>query len=159
VDSFLSLPLHPADSEFSRRKPVSTSSTPIAVLMASFCLNPVEDVARDRVDLIEVNHFYDEQGKHVFDQLIFYDWCAQQARYNVRAWRLYKHPAQIPQRNWQQRDFIARWQDGMILREVHAETIRESWTQYDPELVERAYLPKEQRRELQKVIAGCTAAK
>jgi hypothetical protein len=147
------------DSAFSRRKPVSPASTPIAVLMASFCLNPVEDVVRERVDLIEVNHFYDEHGKHVFDQLIFYDWSAQQARYNIRAWRMYKHPAQLPQRDWQHRCFVARWQDGLVLREVQAKTIRESWTQHDPELVERAYLPKEHRRELQKVVVAGTVAK
>jgi hypothetical protein len=28
----------------------------------------------DRVDLVEVNHFFDEQGRLVFDQVIFYDW-------------------------------------------------------------------------------------
>jgi hypothetical protein len=122
-------------------------------------LSPVEDVAHDRVDLIEVNHFYDAQGKHVFDQLIFYDWSPSQVRYNVLAWRLYKHPTQIPQRSWRQRDYVARWMDGMVLREVRAETIRESWTQYDPELVERAYLPKEQRRELQKLIADSASAR
>ena len=34
-----------------------------------------EDIAREEVDLIEVNHFFDEQGRLVFEQLIFYDWC------------------------------------------------------------------------------------
>jgi hypothetical protein len=29
--------------------------------------------------------------------------------------------------------------------------MRETWTQYDPELVEREYLPKERRRELRTV--------
>ncbi|MEX2026593.1 MAG: hypothetical protein WEH44_04820, partial [Pirellulaceae bacterium] len=37
--------------------------------------------------------------------------------------------------------------------EVRAATMRESWTQYDPELVEREYLPKEKRRELRTVTA------
>jgi hypothetical protein len=123
------------------------------------CLNPTEDVAVDRVDLIEVNHFYDEQGRHVFDQIIFYDWSAQYGRYNVRAWRLLKHRAQIPQRDWNRGDFVALWQDGVVLRKVCAETVRESWTQYDPELVERAFLPKEQRRELRKLIAKRAVAR
>lgn len=132
---------------------MSTTTTSIAVLLGSVCLNPVEDVAIDRVDLIELNHFYDEHGKHVFDQIIFYDWSSQSGRYNVRAWRLLKKPAQIPKRDWRRRNFIAVWHDGIVLREVHAETVRESWTQYDPELVERTFLPKEQRRELRKLIA------
>jgi len=40
------------------------------------------------------------------------------------------------------------WHDGEQLRNVHSRSIRETWTQYDPELVEREYLPKERRKEL-----------
>jgi len=138
---------------------VSATPTSLAFLLASICLDPVEDVVVDRVDLIELNHFYDEQGKHVFDQIIFYDWSPQYGRYNVRAWRLLKNPAQIPRRDWRRRAFVAVWHDGIVLREVHAETVRESWTQYDPELVERAYLPKEQRRELRKMMARRSTAR
>ncbi len=137
---------------------MSTTSTPIAVLFASMCLNPIEDVATDRVDVIELNHFHDEQGKHVFDQVIFYDWSPTRGRYNVLAWRLLKHPSQLPTRDWSTGDFVTVWQDNSVLRKVRAETMRESWTQYDPELIERAYLPKEQRRELRKPrVDGSTA--
>lgn len=138
---------------------MSATTTHIAYLLAYLTLNPVEDVATDRVDLIEVNHFFDEQGKHVFDQIIFYDWSAQYSRYNVRAWRLLKNQAQMPQRDWRRDEFVTVWHDGAVLRKVRAETIRESWTQYDPELAERAYLPKEQRRELRKFIFQTTVAK
>jgi hypothetical protein len=34
------------------------------------------------------------------------------------------------------------------MREVTANSQRETWTQYDPELVERANLPQEQRLDL-----------
>ena len=138
---------------------MSTTSTPIAVLFASLCLNPVEDVAIDRVDLIELNHFHDEQGKQVFDQVIFYDWSPTRGRYNVLAWRLLKHPSQLPTRDWSRGDFVAVWRDNVILREVRAQTMRESWTQYDPELIERAHLPKEQRRELRKPLVASPATK
>jgi hypothetical protein len=127
---------------------VSTTSTSIAVWLASVGLTPVEDVARDQVDLIEVNHFFDEQGRFVFDQLIFYDWSPQAGRYLVRAWRPLRSPAQLPQRDWSHREFVAVWHDGITFRKVCAATMRESWTQYDPELTARAYLPKEQRAEL-----------
>jgi len=118
--------------------------------MASICFNPVEVVVREDVDLIEINRFYDEQGKHILDQLIYYDWSSERSRYQVRAWRLYKTPAQVPVYCWSSGCHIARWQDGQVLREVRATTVRHSWTQYDPELVERRYLPKQQRRDLQK---------
>ena len=32
--------------------------------------------------------------------------------------------------------------------------MRETWTQYDPELVEREFLPKERRKELRKELRG-----
>ena len=104
------------------------------------------------MDLIEIKQCYDGQVRLVFDQVIFYDWSPSESHYHVCAWRLLKNPTQIPHRNWQNKDFIAVWHDGEILREVRAGTIRESWTQYDPELLERERLPKEKRRELRKLL-------
>lgn len=129
---------------------MSTTSAPIAVLLAALYLNPIEDVAVDRVDLVELNHFHDEQGKQVFDQIIFYDWSPTRGRYSVLAWRLLKHPAQLPVRDWSTGDYVTVWRDNAVVREVRAQTMRESWTQYDPELIERSFLPKDQRRELRK---------
>ncbi len=122
-------------------------------------LSPAEDVAREQVDLMEVNHFYDEQGRLVFDQVIFYDWAPEHSRYMVRAWRLVKKPAQLPERDWVGGGYQAVWQDGEVLRRVRAESMRESWTQYDPELIEREYLPKEHRRELRSVKVEKVAAR
>lgn len=45
----------------------------ILLFFAVLCLNPTEHVAVDEVDLIELNHFYDDRGKLVFRQLIFCD--------------------------------------------------------------------------------------
>jgi hypothetical protein len=129
---------------------VSTLSTSIAVLSTVVGFQAVEDVAQDRVDLIEINHFFDEQGQPVFDQIIFYDWSPPAGRYLIRAWRPLRTPAQVPHRDWQQDRFVAVWHDGTTLRKVRAETTRETWTQYDPELIGRAYLPKEQRGELRR---------
>jgi hypothetical protein len=119
-------------------------------LLACLCgSSPREDVASEQVDLMEVNHFYDDQGRHVFDQVIFYDWAEGHGRHMVRAWRLVKNPAQLPQRNWKDDTYTALWHDNEVLRKVQAKSMRESWTQYDPELAEREYLPKERRKELQ----------
>jgi hypothetical protein len=126
-------------------------SAQAALLLAAVNFTPQEFVARDQVDLIEVNHYYDEAGKHVFDQLIFYDWSGEESRYHVRAWRLIKHPSQFPHRDVRADAYVATWQDGDVLRSVRGEAFRETWTQYDPELLERAALPKSQRRELGRV--------
>ena len=80
--------------------------------------------------------------------MIFYDWSQDVGRYQVRAWRLVKSPTQFPQRDWEQGNYLSIWQDGEVLRKIRAASARESWTQYDPELVEREYLPKELRRDL-----------
>lgn len=111
-------------------------------------INPREDVIRESVDLIELNHFYDEHGRLVFDQVIFYDWSAADCRYNVRAWRLVKNPAQLPQRDWAKGCYSAMWQDGEQLRQVQAKSFSETWTQYDPELLERQIAPVANRRGL-----------
>jgi hypothetical protein len=126
----------------------TTSSFVLAVALLAHA--PVVDVVVDHVDLLEVNHYYDEQGRHVFDQTIYYDWSPEHSRYNVRAFRLLKSTGQMPYRDWKTGEYIAVWHDGSIMRKVHADAFRESWTQYDPEVIEREYLPREQRRELLK---------
>jgi hypothetical protein len=113
-------------------------------------LNPVDDITRDQVDLIEINHFHDEHGRLVFDQIIFYDWCDEKCRFQVRAWRLLKTAAQMPRRDLRNNGYVAMWRDGDVTREVQAKSLRESWTQYDPEQSERKYLADTRRRELTK---------
>ncbi len=131
---------------------VGIVTTTLAIALTTVGLSPQEGATNDRVELMEVNHFYDEHGKHVFDQVIFYDWCEKDCRYHVRAWRLLKKQAQLPARNWKHGDYVAVWQDGDLLRRVRAKSVRESWTQHDPELAEREFLPKEKRRDLAKLI-------
>ena len=123
----------------------------LVAAMITIGLHPLEDVASDTVDLIEWNHYYNEHGKLVFQQLIFYDWSTADCHYHVRAWRLLKRPAQLPHRNWKLGDYVAIWHDrqgGNVLRKVRAKTIRHTWTQYDPEVDERVFLPQKRRREL-----------
>jgi hypothetical protein len=123
----------------------------VALLCSALGTSPVKHVTVDQVDVIEYNHFYDDQGRHVFDQLIFYDWSPGDNRYQIRDWRLIKHVSQTPQHDLQRGNYVATWHDGAALRQVRAASMRETWTQYDPELVERSVLPKEQRRELSEV--------
>lgn len=129
---------------------MSSLFSSIATCVAAICLNPTSDVVSDDVDLVEINHFYDEQGRLVLDQIIFYDWSPVQARYNVRDYRLLKNPSQIPQRDWSRGEFVATWYDGDTLRKVRADSVRESWTQHDPEFKEQQYLPKERRNVLRR---------
>ena len=47
---------------------MSPTTTVVSAIVVALGISPREDVARESVDLIEVNHFYDEQGRLVFDQ-------------------------------------------------------------------------------------------
>ncbi len=109
-------------------------------------------VITDWVDLVEVNHYHDARGQHVFDQLIFYDWSSQKHRFQVRAWRLIKTESQLPRRDYRQATWLVRWHDDGVLREVTATSRRETWTQYDPELIERENLPQDQRLDLSPAV-------
>lgn len=121
---------------------------PMLLAVSAAGLLPSDDVAADQVDMVEVNHYYDDEARHVFDQLIFYDWSASENRFQVRAWRLLKSSAQLPSRNWASGGYDVIWHDGEVTRKVQAKAMRETWTQHDPEMRERSYLPKEQRRRL-----------
>lgn len=100
---------------------------------------------RQQVDLIELNHFVDEDGREVFRQVIFYDWSKTHRRFHVRAWRLIKHESQLPQRRWNPSHYQCTWHDDGVLRQVWSSSMRETWTQKDPERVNRGLLPEDQR--------------
>jgi hypothetical protein len=125
-----------------------TLTTTLLLVCSALGTNPVRHVEVDSVELIEFNHFYDEQGRHVFDQMIFYDWSQRDLRYQIRDWRLIKNANQAPRYDAQRGVYAATWHDGLMMRQVRGAAFRETWTQYDPELIERSHLPKEQRREL-----------
>ena len=120
----------------------------LVIALTAYVSAPDRSVLKDSVDLVEVNHYHDARGQHVFDQLIFYDWSSQQKRFQVRAWRLIKSDSQLPRREHRSGTWLVRWHDEGVMREVTAKSRRETWTQYDPELVERENLPQEQRLDL-----------
>ncbi|PQO36668.1 hypothetical protein [Blastopirellula marina] len=116
--------------------------------MASLGASPAETYLVDHVDLIEINHLYDLQGRLVIDQLIFYQWDSASQRFQVRAWRLLKTNDQLPRKSWNQDKYICHWRDMNVHRKVYADNVRETWTTSDPEVLERNMLPIEQRSEL-----------
>ncbi len=88
---------------------------------------------------VERNHFYDDEGRKVFTQFIFYDW--QNGRHIVAAWRLEKeefrfHPP------------VVTWTENDKVRQVRGIYWRETFTQWDVELAERFEGVK--RRELRR---------
>lgn len=109
-------------------------------------------VVADTVDLIEINHYYDQRGKLVLEQVIFWEWSDERCAFSVVAWKLLKSPHQRPRRNYKQGGYTTTWLDrtnrGKTLRRVRAKYTRETWTLHDPEVQDREFLPKQLRRGL-----------
>jgi hypothetical protein len=116
--------------------------------IAALALVPHDLIPLDTADVIELNHFYDPEGRKVFDQVIFWEWHAEEAAFRVVAWRLWKSPAQTPHRDWLRGGYRTLWLDVDLPRLVRAASFHESWTQYDPELEDRHFLPPDRRRGL-----------
>jgi hypothetical protein len=114
----------------------------IALLLLSIIPQPYP--VTDSVDVIEKNHFYDDDGKLTFSQWIFWKWNARDSRYDVVDWRLVQGPTALSDAStlafWDQKD--------QVTRRVRTVSWRETWTQYDREAENRKILPESQRRKL-----------
>jgi hypothetical protein len=111
---------------------------------------------RERVDLIEFNHYYDDLGRHQFDQVIFYEWSPDFRRFHVIAWSLVEGdlrrvPAKLPGSG----EYAVKWydRDARVQREVHAKLYRETWTQSDPERINKQFIEEKDRLSLAKLTA------
>ena len=98
--------------------------------------------ADEYVDLIELNHFYDQQGRLVYDQVIFYERAPETGRFQVRAWCLVEDRDCLnrrPIKNQQTDLYQVDWYDTdqRLLRKITSRLYRESWTQIDPERVNK----------------------
>lgn len=111
-----------------------------ALALILFSLQPsLAEPATDHVDALELNSFYDESGRLVFDQVIFWHWHADGL--HVQAWRLVKEPNQLPARD-RNGEWYVLWFDGDRSRLVRSDSYLRTWTQTDRELDDRDWWPK-----------------
>ena len=94
--------------------------------------------ADENVDLIELNHFFDQQGRLVYDQVIFYELAPETGRFQVRAWCLVEDREYLNRRPVQDQEtqlYEVNWfdTDQRLKRKITSRLYRESWTQVDPE--------------------------
>lgn len=118
------------------------------LLLAANCQGtmPHESVLSDRCDLVELNHFHCEQGHLILSQVVW--WDLHRGEYHVRDWRLLKSESLRPRYDYARGEWRSAWQDGERHREVIAATFRESWTQWDVELLDREKFHADRRRKL-----------
>ncbi len=112
----------------------------------------------EQVDLIELNHFHDCLGRHIYDQVIFYAWSPEKHEYHVRAWCLVEDREiqnRRPERSYSDDRYHVRWhdRDQNLSRHITSEHYRESWTQVDPERANKKLLDERDRVSLIKRIA------
>ena len=101
-----------------------------------------------RVDLIELNHRYDDQGRHCYDQVIFYEWSPDYRRYHVVAWCLVDHGlSRLPTLDHSKNRYVVRWFDRETgrQREIWSPIYRETWSDWDPERANKELMDEKYR--------------
>lgn len=109
----------------------------------------------ESVDMIELNHFFDRQGRHVYDQVIFYERLASNGQYRVRAWCLVEDRESLnrrPEWNATTDHYHVDWLDSDqgVVRSIRSPLYRETWTQVDPERLDKKHLEERYRLALVK---------
>lgn len=106
-----------------------------------------EPVLVERHDVVELNHFYDDNGRLIFSQVIWYDLVFDDEKpdgqFIVKAWKLTPQHRCIPLKTSD--GYTSVFLDGIDLRKVIAGSMRETWEQFDPELENRQRKPQELR--------------
>lgn len=135
----------------------------LLLLICSLVPYAEDNTLVDNVTTIEVNTFYDEHAKRIFDQIVYWDnmkfsisdYPQIYEVYGVVAWKLIKGDSfntgeiSIKHKNGL---YYAEWYTisnyRFVKHIVIANQFRRTWTQEDPELVNREVIPKEKRRKL-----------
>ena len=92
----------------------------------------------ESVDLIELNHQYDKQGRLVFDQVVFWERTPTTGRFQVRTWCMVDDREELNRRPIKSEAtglWVVDWKDTdkRVIRSISSRLFRESWTQNDPE--------------------------
>ncbi len=125
----------------------------IGILALALSNSTGSKTCTEQVDLIELNHFHDCLGRHVYDQVIFYEWSEEHLQYHVRAWCLVEDRElenRRPVKSYSDDRYHVRWhdRDQNLNRCITSLHFRESWTQIDPERANKKLLDERQRTAL-----------
>jgi hypothetical protein len=116
-----------------------------AILLCVFAFGPTPNAVEQReVEYFEYNHFYDDCARLVFDQLILWGAYPGDDEKRIRDWYLIKGPQDVPRCNPDGSYSVLHFHDD-VLYNVRAGYMVETWTQYDPELADRAFVQKPDR--------------
>jgi hypothetical protein len=110
-----------------------------------------KQVLYETCDLIELNHFYDDLGRHAYDQIIFYEWSPDYRRFHVISWVLFEADLTLTlssNKEWHS----VRWRDreNKVNRELKSKLFRETSSNVDPERANKKLFDEKFRRRLLK---------
>ena len=103
--------------------------------LGSHAAQPTKPVGR-----IELNHFYDDCGKHNFTQIIAWEWMPDYRRWYAARWRIVDGERQYPVSRggvWHAEISQGEW--------ISSKLYKETWTTYDPEREDRKLTPEAYR--------------
>jgi hypothetical protein len=110
----------------------------IAFILSTILSTQTQHTVSDRVDLIELNHYHNEQGQHAFSQVIFWHRAPETGWMQVRAWCMVDDQnvcTRRPHRDYETGLYRVEWNDTekKVQRKITSQSFRESWSQLDPE--------------------------
>lgn len=98
---------------------------------------------------VEVNHFYDNDGKKVFSQLILWNdgqFGPQVIDYKMLSRGRFSNEDDFKIVDYTDRNPLLIVEHSSLIFRVRCGSIQETWTQFDPELVNREVYPKLDRQ-------------
>lgn len=116
--------------------------------MIAICLLVSLPDANDSFDLIELNHVYDSNGKHILDQYI--GWQCVDGKFRCEFW-CFQNRFTFPTRDLARGGWLMvgrKTTEGVRPRLVRSRHFHETWLQFDPEVENRDVFPQSKRRGL-----------
>lgn len=118
----------------------------LLLLLVSFAGGSLQ--AKERVDIMEINHYYDEDTKKLqFTQVIFWEIHKPTQQKVVVKWYLLNDLHQRPRLVPGTREYVVTWIDekDRRIRKFYTNILTETWTTYDPERENKKILPEKDR--------------
>jgi hypothetical protein len=123
------------------------------ILGTSGNLDPRFGVVREHVDVVELNHFYDKRGNHLYDQVLFWERLPGSGDFRIRGWTLIddrEAVSRAPTKDAKTGLYEVTWINEEGVRKLHSRIYVESWTHRDPERDDKRYLAEAYRLSLVK---------
>ena len=124
------------------------------IILIALLSVPIAFSTHEHVDAIELNHFHDQRGHLVYDQVIFWERTPVNGRFQVRAWCLVDDRETMNRRPIQNDNGLYECfmvaSSERLTRRIVSRVFRESWTQTDPEREDKKRHPESLRIELVK---------